>query len=80
MEPNEAYESVKEISNVDSLDSSVNIKANSAYGHHSYNRDPDVETTPVYCTACSGIENHDEDSHNENITSTNEAEYSYITN
>ena len=78
MEPNEAYESVKEASKFDSLDSTVIVEANSAYGHHSF-RNPDAEITPVYCIAYNGIEKHNEDSHNDNLTSTNnEAKYSYI--
>ena len=38
MEPNEAYESVKEASKVkvDSLDSTLIVKANSTYGYHSF--------------------------------------------
>ena len=80
MEPNEAYGSAKAVSKVDSLDSKVIIKANSAYGHHSY-RIPDAEITPVYCIAYNKIKNHNEGRHNEKLDSTNdEAEYSYISN
>ena len=80
MEPNEAYGSAKAVSEVDSLDSStVIIKANSEYGHHSYGN-PDAEITPMYGIAYNEINNHNEGSHNEKLASTNdeEAEYSYI--
>ena len=60
------------------LDSTVIIKANSAYRHYSY-RNPDAEITPVDCIAYNKIENHNKGSQNEESTSTNdEAEYSYI--
>ena len=80
MEPNEAYESVKEASKVDYLDSTLIVKANSAYGSHNFGN-PDAEITPVCCIAYDSMENRNKGSHNnENLTSTNdEAEYSYIT-
>ena len=83
MEPNEAYESVKEASKVDSLDFTLIVKANSAYGSHSFGN-PHAEITPVCCIAYDSMENWKEGSHNnenEKLTATNdEAEYSHITN
>ena len=74
-----AYGSAKAVSNVDSLDSTVIIKANSAYSHNHGYRNPIAEITPVDCKAYNNIENHDEGNHNEKSTSTNdEAEYFYI--